>query len=54
MSIAAGYIATILIAIIGWIISDEITELWDRAVIGAMRDRADVLFPERESVQADE
>ena len=37
MSIAAGYITTILVAIIGFLISQEIAELWDQWVISRTR-----------------
>jgi hypothetical protein len=53
MSIVAGYIATIMFAGIGFVISEEIAAGFDELVIGAMRARADVLFPDRESVQSD-
>ena len=33
MSIVAGYIAVALIAVIGFLVSAEIAELWDRWVI---------------------
>ena len=37
MSIVAGYIAVALIAVIGFLVSAEIAELWDRWVISRTR-----------------
>jgi hypothetical protein len=37
MSVAAGYIATILIAGIGFMISQEVADLWDKWVISRTR-----------------
>ena len=37
MSIAAGYIATVLFASIGFIISQEVADAWDKWVISRTR-----------------
>jgi len=51
MSIAAGYIATVLVASIGFIISQEVAEIWDSFVVRRMKEFVDGNL---ESVQADQ
>ncbi len=37
MAVIAGYVATFLIAIIGFVISAEVAELWDDFVLSWMK-----------------